>query len=321
MLTVLIATHNRANTLTRVLDSFCLITPPPGGWGVVVVDNASNDRSREILESYTNRLPLRVISEPRRGKNRALNTGLEFVEGDLVVFTDDDVIPERDWLIKLRRAADEQPRYSMFGGRIEAIWPYEPAEWIFRLVPLDSTYTVTPADLEDGPCSPSLIWGPNMAVRRSIFDAGHRFDESIGPQPGQYRMGGETEFTIRLSNLGYSAWHCRASRVGHIIRPEQMDPKWIIKRAYRAGRDTYRRTHGLTDSTPSELRKFFGVPRWILRSGIEQITRLATAKIKGDREESFCAKMEIESLRGFAYAARVIHKAARRQLRKASDHH
>lgn len=318
MLTVLIATHNGARTLPRVFDSFLAITPPPGGWSIVVIDNASDDRTHEILVNYTNRLPVRVISEPHRGKNRALNTGLEFIDGDLVVFTDDDVIPERDWLIELRRTADERPKYAIFGGRIEPIWPYRAPEWIFRLVPLGQTYTITPADLKDGPCSPGFIWGPNMAVRRSVFDAGHRFDESAGPQPGQYRMGGETEFTFRMSKLNYQCWHCSASRVGHVIRPEQMDPKWIIKRAYRAGRDTYRRTHGILDGS-SELPAFFGVPRWILRRILAEIGRLAISTVKRDYEGRFCAQMEIECLRGFAHAARVIHNAAVRRCQNSGS--
>ena len=30
------------------------------------------------------------------------------------------------------------------------------------------------------------IAGPNIAVRKCVFDVGYRFDETMGPQPGQY---------------------------------------------------------------------------------------------------------------------------------------
>lgn len=106
-------------------------------------------------------------------------------------------------------------------------------------MPLGVTYAVTPDYVEEGPVSPGLVWGPSMAFRRRVFDAGHRFDPAVGPQPGNYRMGAETEFTERLGRLGYKAWFVPRAEVQHIIRPNQMDPNWIVRRAYRFGRDIY----------------------------------------------------------------------------------
>ena len=51
--------------------------------------------------------------EPEAGKNIALNAGLAFVSGDLVVLTDDDAIPRPDWLVRLRQAADSNPTFGI----------------------------------------------------------------------------------------------------------------------------------------------------------------------------------------------------------------
>ncbi len=122
MLTVLMATRNRARILGEVLDSYGRLQPPSSGWKLVVVDNGSTDETAPVIASFANRLPLHSVREPKLGKNFALNTALGLVEGDLVVFTDDDAFPASDWLLQLRKAADTQPGYSMFGGTIVPRW-------------------------------------------------------------------------------------------------------------------------------------------------------------------------------------------------------
>ena len=77
MLTVLIATRDGAPTLPRVLDAYCRLLAPEGGWRLLIVDNGSVDGTAALLDGYTRRLPLRRLHEPRPGKNVALNHALE----------------------------------------------------------------------------------------------------------------------------------------------------------------------------------------------------------------------------------------------------
>tara|TARA_R110001599_G_scaffold353742_2_gene596034 strand:+ start:6404 stop:6745 length:342 start_codon:yes stop_codon:yes gene_type:complete len=113
MLTVLFATYNGATTLARSLENFCLLDPPEGGYKLVVVDNASTDETPSTLKAYESRLPLTWIRIEQQGKNKALNAGLELVEGDLVVLTDDDTIGQQDWLVRLREIADMHPEVAL----------------------------------------------------------------------------------------------------------------------------------------------------------------------------------------------------------------
>lgn len=296
MLTVLFSTFNGARTLPVMMNAMMTLKAPVGGWKIVAVNNASTDNSRAILESYAKTLPITILHEKRKGKNRALNAGLGAVEGDLVVFTDDDVIPEPDWLIKMREAADHNSEFDIIGGVIKAAWPFEPPEWFFRIVPLGLTYGVTPGDIFEGPISPGMIWGANMAVRKKIFDAGYRYDENVGPQPGQYRMGSETEFVNRLGDNGHFAWHCADSTVGHIIRPEQMSPEWIIKRAYRFGRSSIANNpngrHG------NEKSVLWGLSRWKIRRLAQEYLKLIRAGITDNRDDAFQARWQIQFMLG-----------------------
>src|SRR6476659_1134068 len=89
-LTVLLATRDRAPVLARVLDGFRRVEAPPVAWKLVVVDNGSKDGTSDVIDSVRRDLPLELLHESLPGKNRALNRGLDALEGRLVIVTDDD---------------------------------------------------------------------------------------------------------------------------------------------------------------------------------------------------------------------------------------
>ncbi len=234
--TVLFATRNRATALPPVLQCLTRLTPPPGGWRLLIVDNGSTDGTPALLDAYRDRLPLTVLREPRAGKNRALNAALPHLQGTLIVLTDDDVLPRADWLIRLRQAADAHPQAALFGGTVLPHWSRPRPAWLTEdAVPFSVLYAQQKHAA--GACSCTAIFGPNMAVRRDVFEAGHRFSESVGPDESRrlYAMGGETEFLRRVEAAGYAGWFVPEAVVGHIVRPEQLDEGWILQRAYRYG--------------------------------------------------------------------------------------
>lgn len=265
MLTVIFSSYNGEATLPPMLDAMATLSVPPGGWKLVAVDNGSTDGTRAILESYRSRLPLEILEQKKPGKNAALNAGVDNREGDLTVLTDDDVIPEPDWLCALYDGAQRYPDFSVFGGSISPVWPSPPPEWILRHVDLAVAYAKTGSDWPEGAITPKKIWGPNMMVRSSIFDLGYRFKEDVGPNAGmsQYVMGGETEFTKRLAFAGYRCCHIPCAHVGHLVRPEQLQRRWLLQRAEKFGRSFAATADGgCTGSVP----QLFGAPRWMLRA-------------------------------------------------------
>jgi len=223
--TVLFATLNGAHTLPRMLGTLGALASPSDGWKVVAVDNGSTDDSLNILEQHTCKIPMMVLKEPRRGKNIALNTGLALVEGDIIAFTDDDIILPRDWLVSIENVAAARAEYDIFGGAIYPIWEEPPPAWVLERVPKSFLGWT---DFSEGPVKGHVIWGGNMAVRAAVFRE-HKFAEGV-------EMGSETEFIMRTEGSGHRCWHFHASPVGHIIRPYQLKPEWHAQRAYKHGR-------------------------------------------------------------------------------------
>ncbi len=278
MLTVLLATYNGARTLPIALEAFCRLEEPDGGWRLVVVDNGSTDRTQAVIRLYRRRLPMINVYEPTRGQNAARNSGLNNIAGDLVVFTDDDVIPRPDWLVEMRSLADQTPAFSVFGGPVLPKWESSPEDWVRNLgwVPRGVTFLISNPNLEEGPIDPDLIWSPNMAVRADIFKAGHRFDTAIGPDGSDtYPMGSETEFIRRMDRAGFKPWFSKRVVVHHMIRSYQIEKEWVLNRAIRFGRGRYRIWAKRALNSPT-LRR---IPRYLIRQAIIQ-SQISIQKVR-----------------------------------------
>lgn len=236
-LTVLLATHNGEAVLPRMLEGYRRIQPPGVAWKMLIVDNASTDATAKIIERFRAELPLDTLREPVPGKSRALNTAIPALRGRLVIITDDDSIPHPSFLVAWVKFLDSRPEYELFGGAIEPLFDSPPPRWMLQMKQ-QFPFMFSARDLPEGPIDPGEIYGPNMAVRASVFDRGLRFDERIGPNAldPDYPMGSETEFCRRVASLGARSWFAHEPRVDHIVRSGQLTSAAWGERAYRTGR-------------------------------------------------------------------------------------
>jgi len=308
MIIVLMATFNGITTLPKVLDAYCQLERPQGGWQLIIADDGSDDGTPELLKQYASRLPLTVINRERGGKNAALNAALDLALAesgtDLFVFTDDDATPHPDWLVQFQACARAHPDYALFGGTILPDWAVPPPEQILRHVPIGITFGV--GEEPEGPTTPNLIWGANMAVRRSVFDAGLRFDAKVGPNRGAYRMGSETEFNGRVVAAGFRPWFCAGATVLHFIRPHQLTLAYALQRAYRFGRSARNQQIG-ADTAP----RLFGVPRWVFAKMLRDALTLAWATVRRNADAAFRSRWQLHYHRGMLYQARLERQGQR----------
>jgi glycosyltransferase involved in cell wall biosynthesis len=219
-----------------MLSALCGLARDGIDWELVVVDNAGDEATRQLCAGFTGRLPLRYLLCTVPGKNAALNRGLRGAIGDLLIFTDDDILPDPFWLQEMCEGASRWPEHMVFGGRVLPAWPGAPPA--FELDPAFGRWTYGTCDprLPEGPCQAFLPLGANLALRCSVFQDGITFDEGIGPKGQDYAMGSETDLVLRLQRRGQYPVFLPRSLVRHIIRPEQLEPAWLIGRAFRHGR-------------------------------------------------------------------------------------
>lgn len=103
---IIVSTRDRPKQLERCLRSLLSLQYPH--YEVIVVDNASStDATANIIEQSYPDIPwLRYIREDRPGASWARNTGILAAGGEILAFTDDDVVVDAYWLLELVRAFD-----------------------------------------------------------------------------------------------------------------------------------------------------------------------------------------------------------------------
>jgi GT2 family glycosyltransferase len=305
MLTVILCTHNGTDTLDRTLRAFCSLTPPPGGWNLVIVDNASTDGTPELIQRYAGRLPMLSLCEINLGKPHALNTGIAHATGDFVVFADDDILPEPNWLLAWREAADRYPEIGVFGGAIVPVFEVPPPDWLLETSWLTVLYSGTAPTLAEGPKSPDAaqIYGANMAVRTEVLEAGLRYDPVYMAGPDAL-MGDETDFVTRASRAGFVLGFAPAAKVGHIVNRTQVTWRWILRRFYRHGRSLYQSEMA---ETHAGMPQIAGVPRYMLVRILKRSLQLPLALPRGGSQ----ALMTL--LRGICYDLGAIRQARQMQ--------
>jgi glycosyltransferase involved in cell wall biosynthesis len=199
---LVICTRDRPHELARCLASLPEQSRSPQE--IIVVDNAS--RTAET-EKVCRAAGVRYVSEPRPGLDIARNTGARSSTGEIVAYTDDDVVLHPRWLEQLVAAFDAPAVWAVTG----LVLPAElatPAQWHFeRFWGFGRGFERTdfgPDFLrahEDYGCPAWLIGaGASMAFRRETFERAGFFDERL--DVGAAGCSGDSEFWHRILCCG-----------------------------------------------------------------------------------------------------------------------
>lgn len=107
-LSIIIITRNRAAALKNCLLS--LVSQSLAPFEVIVIDNASNDNTKEECLKFKLKLPIKFFPEPRVGIPFARNKGITKANGSVLVFIDDDCMADKNWLSNIRRFFSDSPK-------------------------------------------------------------------------------------------------------------------------------------------------------------------------------------------------------------------
>ena len=212
---VVISTRDRTDQLGPCLDSLFAMEYP--SFEVVVVDNAplTDGTERFIRRRYGRVGNIRYVREEAPGLSQARNRGLMEAEGDIVAFTDDDVVVDRFWLAELVRGFLVAENAGCVTGMVLAREIETPAQEYFeQFGGFSKGFEPRIFDMEQNRPRSSLFpyaagtfgTGANMAFRTSVLRSMGGFDPALGA--GSAAMGGEDlaaffEIIIRGHRLVY----------------------------------------------------------------------------------------------------------------------
>src|SRR5215218_6626003 len=92
-----------------------LAVPPDLSWELIVVNNNSTDETDAVVLSFEHRLPIKLVQERTPGLSYARNRALHAATGEIILWTDDDVIVARDWISRILDGFDAQAADVVFG--------------------------------------------------------------------------------------------------------------------------------------------------------------------------------------------------------------
>ena len=264
---VIICTYNRADSLRRTLAA---ITDPSISSGlnaeVIVVDNGSTDNTASVVQgSAQTNLPVRYVLEKQQGQSRARNRGMAEARGEIIVFTDDDVLPARDWLIRIcapiiAGTADAVVGSVTLAPHLDRPWmsAYHRA-WLADTLMLDRD-------------APGRMVGANMAFSRAVLGKVPAFDVELGP--GALGFGDDTLFSQQLKTAGYRIAAAFEAKVEHHFAESRLTPARWNDAAKRLGwLDAYMAHHWENATWPHPRRQ-------VLMAGMQYLRQQLTGLLR-----------------------------------------
>jgi glycosyltransferase involved in cell wall biosynthesis len=202
--TIVIPTFARPAELRRCLDGIARLDAGTISFEVVVVDDGGPEPLDGLVESYADRLDIRLIRQPRAGPAAARNAGAALARGTFLAFIDDDCTPGADWLSELVRELERDDR-RLLGGRVENALvenPYATASEHITAFVYD--YTGTPGAREP------FFTTNNIALAAGLFHAVGGFETSIPSATAE-----DKEFCDRWTAHGLALAHAPSAVVHH----------------------------------------------------------------------------------------------------------
>jgi glycosyltransferase involved in cell wall biosynthesis len=265
MISVLIASRDRAALLGSTLDTVSHQEQPGCPFEIIVVDNASLDDTPAVVSNAARQspVPLVYLRETRPGKAYALNTALEHARGDLLVLTDDDVLVSPGWLGAYARAFVETGA-DFAVGRILPLWEAPPPRWLspalygVLAIPDGGTRRLT---IAPGVNDHIMPLGANMAIRRHVAARVGGWNPELGKLQGTLRTGEDHEFALQMMSAGFTGVYEPAASVQHRVPAERLRLAYFHRWFYDNGGIA---AH-LEDLYPTADRHVLGVPRYLFR--------------------------------------------------------
>lgn len=294
---IVIATYNRADELTRTLDSLSRLTPS-APWEVIVVDNNSPDDTRGVVERAAPSFPVPLIYafEAVQGRSAALNTGFALATGEIIVTTDDDVRVESDWLDRTARGLTTLD-CDYVGGRVTPLWGGPQPKWLpKRTGPLWAVIALLDFGPEPIQFGHRVPLGVNMAFRRSALERVGGFNPRIGRKAGTLLGQEVREWCLRAHDAGLRGFYVPEMVVQHVIPADRLQKRYYRRWFYWRGisRAMLYADTGLDMEKPeqstldfSQVAHVAGVPRYLFRSALTSLKDSVAAAMRRDHVRSF----------------------------------
>jgi glycosyltransferase involved in cell wall biosynthesis len=191
MISVVIPTYNRKETLSLLLDSLDREVFPRDRFEVIVIDDGSTDGTRAFLRSYAPLYRIQTIfHRENRGSAVSRNDGIKAANKEIILFLDDDLIPAQGIL---RHHADNHKKggHAVIGNILYR--ETFKTRWVSRYLSTRGAKKIPVGEKISFKC----FWSSNASVRKEHLQSIGLFDEAFRGAGGE-----DTELAYRLEKAG-----------------------------------------------------------------------------------------------------------------------
>lgn len=233
-ITVAIPTYNRAALLRQSLAGVTRQDFPAERYEVLVIDNNSRDATAAVVAEFAGTDPdVRHVLEPKQGLDHARNRALAEARGEIVVFADDDILVDSDWLRQLTAPllADWGQKIGAIGGEVVPVFPDGLPAWVAEWhAPLAFRADAGPLPSHQTPM------GANLAFPRRVFTRVSTFAVTLDRAGRNYFSGGDADMIRRVRAVGLEVWFAPAARVRHQMPASRTTFRYAARHAFDSAR-------------------------------------------------------------------------------------
>ncbi|QIR40429.1 glycosyltransferase family 2 protein [Tolypothrix sp. PCC 7910] len=235
-ISAIICTHNRDTYLGAAIDSL-LAQDFAAEFEVVVVDNNSSDRTKEVVAQRASNPRLKYVFEPTTGLSVARNTGAKLASGEILAYLDDDAVASDRWLSVFYDAYKNNSQLAIAGGKVTLLWPQDVQQP--RWLSPGLAANLGAYDLGDSTIyidKPSFTpRGLNYCIRRSFLEEIGGFDPHLGRVGKNLLSNEELQMTEFALQKGWQVAYLPAALVAHNVAPERLKRSWFLNRGWWQG--------------------------------------------------------------------------------------
>lgn len=237
---IIVPTFNRADLLSRALQSIQNLKRPNGcAIEVIVVANNCTDHTRQVCQSSTGPYTVRHVEESRQGLNHARNRGALSASFGFLVYLDDDMLVDPDWLVACEEIISADRTVDAVVGPVRPDFVGKASRFAGprAIASLSSKYSdkgdrVSVLGVHEAHEMP----GCNFGVRRELVLALGGFHPLLDRNGRGMMGGGDSEFGYRLGVNNRKIVYIPGCAIEHQISEAKASLRGLVRRWKGVGR-------------------------------------------------------------------------------------